>query len=563
MCLQAIVVSLSPAGTPRLRRYGGATCASGSGFSVLHAGRVPPSAVRLKTERADVDISGTVGDRMRVTGDQDGRDVTCQRWPGPVRRQWLLLLLILGLTAFLTAGVQQPSWSSRATEPGVAESVANPGVVLSAKAVRGNRVRVRVTGERLQSSADVRLVGKRGKADGVRRKLTVERTAVFRELPRGRYVVRAKKITTGSQTATADVTARTARVTRARGALVRFRYRLLTPARPETSDPEPAPSPSPTDTVDTPTTVPPGTDPGPTNVPGPTTAPDPSPTVSPDPQPSGTPTSAPTAPPVPLSSRVLAAGDIAHCGIGGDEDTAALLGLEPDASVLTLGDNVYGSGTHQEFADCFHPSWGQYRDRMFPAPGNHDYGTANAAGYFDYFGAAAGDPDKGYYSFDVGDWHLVSLNSNCSDIGGCDIGSPQHDWLVEDLAAHPALCTLAYMHHPRFSSGSHGDDDDVQDLWATLADGGAELMLAGHDHDYERFAPMNANGEADAEGMRMFVVGTGGTGFRSMGSSPNTQASNDDTHGVLGLDLNDGSYDWEFLPVEGKTYTDSGSTGCH
>jgi len=260
---------------------------------------------------------------------------------------------------------------------------------------------------------------------------------------------------------------------------------------------------------------------------------------------------------------VLAAGDIAHCGIGGDEDTAALLGLEPDASVLTLGDNVYGSGTHQEFADCFHPSWGQYRDRMFPAPGNHDYGTANAAGYFDYFGAAAGDPDKGYYSFDVGDWHLVSLNSNCSDIGGCDIGSPQHDWLVEDLAAHPALCTLAYMHHPRFSSGSHGDDDDVQDLWATLADGGAELMLAGHDHDYERFAPMNANGEADAEGMRMFVVGTGGTGFRSMGSSPNTQASNDDTHGVLGLDLNDGSYDWEFLPVEGKTYTDSGSTGCH
>ena len=263
-----------------------------------------------------------------------------------------------------------------------------------------------------------------------------------------------------------------------------------------------------------------------------------------------------------LGNRILAAGDIAHCGDNGDEETALLLDREPDAHILTLGDAAYGSGSDEDFA-CFHQSWGKHKERISPAPGNHEYGTTNASGYFNYFGAAAGDPAKGYYSFDIGAWHVVSLNSNCSEIGGCDIGSPQHDWLSADLAANPAQCTLAYMHHPRFSSGSHGDDDDVQDLWATLADSGAEMMLAGHDHDYERFTPMNAAGQADPNGMRMFVVGTGGTGLRSVGTSDRTEASDDSSHGLLGLNLSEGSYDWEFLPVAGDTYTDSGTTGCH
>ena len=200
-----------------------------------------------------------------------------------------------------------------------------------------------------------------------------------------------------------------------------------------------------------------------------------------------------------------------------------------------------------------------------PTPGNHEYQTAGAAGYYAYFGAAAGDPAKGYYSFDLGAWHLVSLNSNCSAAGGCSRGSPQETWLRADLAAHPAACTLAYWHHPEYSSGEHGSNTRMAAIWKALEDAGAELVLVGHDHDYERFAPMTSTGTVDeAAGVREFVVGTGGKNHYAVGPVvPGSEVANDDTYGILELALRPDGYSWAFLPEPGKTFTDSGSARCH
>jgi hypothetical protein len=261
---------------------------------------------------------------------------------------------------------------------------------------------------------------------------------------------------------------------------------------------------------------------------------------------------------------VIAAGDIASCGSPGDEQTAALL-TTISGDVLTLGDNVYESGTLNEFNNCYNPTWGQFKARTYPSVGNHEYKTSGAAGYFSYFGAAAGDPQKGNYSYDVGTWHIVVINSNCSEIGGCDINSPQVTWLNADLAAHPALCTLAYWHQPLFSSGLHGNDGAVKPIWQALYNAGVELVLNGHDHDYERFAPQDPNGVADAiQGIREFVVGTGGKDLRSIGTPiTNSEVQNDSTWGVLKLTLHSNGYDWKFIPVAGETFTDSGSGICH
>src|SRR5262245_24077508 len=263
---------------------------------------------------------------------------------------------------------------------------------------------------------------------------------------------------------------------------------------------------------------------------------------------------------------LLAAGDIASCGGGGDEQTAALLAAEPDASIVTLGDNVYDDGTPDEFAECYDPSDRQHVGRAFPAPGNHDYNTSDAEGYFDYFqanGRPTGNRSEGWYSFDLGDWHLVSLNSNCGQIGGCERGSPQGLWLAADLEANPAVCTLAYWHHPRFSSGeNHGSDEEYADLWAILDEHDADVVLVGHDHLYERFAPQDAAGTADPRGIREFVVGTGGRshyGFAAF--EPNHEAGNGDTFGVLKLTLRPTSYTWEFVPVAGESL-DAGSADC-
>jgi hypothetical protein len=261
---------------------------------------------------------------------------------------------------------------------------------------------------------------------------------------------------------------------------------------------------------------------------------------------------------------VLAAGDIANCASYGAGATAALIEDLP-GTVLTLGDNAYLDGTAQQFADCYAPTWGRFKDRTFPAPGNHDYNTPGATGYFNYFGSAAGDPAKGYYSFDRGNWHLVALNSNCTAIGGCGAGSPQEQWLRADLAAHPTACTLAYWHHPLFNGGLHGNDLRTQDLWRALYDANADVILSGHDHNYQRFALLDPSGQPDPiRGLRQFVVGTGGTSlYPVFADFPNLESFEAGTFGVLRLVLRPNGYDWNFIPEAGKTFTDSGSGSCH
>ncbi|WP_199729012.1 metallophosphoesterase [Corallococcus sp. CA053C] len=261
---------------------------------------------------------------------------------------------------------------------------------------------------------------------------------------------------------------------------------------------------------------------------------------------------------------LLAAGDIGNCGTTQDTDTGNLLDALP-GTIALLGDLAYTSGTPTEFNTCFDPAWGRHKARMKPTPGNHEYLTSGAAGYYGYFGALAGDPSKGYYSYNLGDWHLVALNSNCAAVGGCGAGSAQETWLRQDLAANPRTCTLAYWHHPRFSSGSHGDDTTVQPLWKALDDAGADLILTGHDHDYERWKPQTAAGTATANGIVQFVVGTGGTSLRAFTSAqPANSALRDaSTWGVLKLTLHSTSYDWEFVPIAGQTFTDKGTGACH
>ncbi len=261
---------------------------------------------------------------------------------------------------------------------------------------------------------------------------------------------------------------------------------------------------------------------------------------------------------------LVGVGDIASCSSSGDEATAKLLDTI-NGTVFTTGDNVYESGTDTEFTNCYEPSWGRHKARTRPSVGNHEYGTAGASGYFNYFGAAAGERGKGYYSYDLGAWHIIVLNSNCSQVGGCGAGSAQEQWLRADLAAHPTTCTLAYWHHPRFSSGSHGNSTAVQPLWQALYDAGADVVVSGHDHNYERFAPQTPSGAADPTfGIREFVAGMGGKSHYGFGTiQPNSQVRNSDTYGVLKLTLHATSYDWQFVPETGKTFTDSGTTTCH
>jgi calcineurin-like phosphoesterase family protein len=267
------------------------------------------------------------------------------------------------------------------------------------------------------------------------------------------------------------------------------------------------------------------------------------------------------------AATLLAAGDIADCSSSGDEATAALLDARPAGLVATLGDNVYDRGTAKEFADCYAPTWGRHRDRTRPAPGNHDYDTFHASGYFGYFGAAAGDPVRrqGYYSYDLGSWHVIVLNSNCGGTS-CEPGGTQERWLRADLAASGASCTLAYWHHPRFSSGStHGSDKAVGALFQALYDAGADVVLAGHEHNYERFAPLAPSGDIDpARGIRTFVVGTGGRSHYGFGSPiTGSEVRNRDAFGVLVLTLEPGRYHWQFVPEAGKKFTDSGTGTCH
>src|SRR5437867_164127 len=255
---------------------------------------------------------------------------------------------------------------------------------------------------------------------------------------------------------------------------------------------------------------------------------------------------------------LVGAGDIADCDASA---TAALLDNIP-GTVFTAGDNAYPNGSSADYTQCYDPSWGRHKVRTRPSPGNHDHNTSGAAGYFGYFGAQAGPAGLGYYSYDVGAWHIISLDSNID----MSAGSAQETWLRADLAASTKRCTIAYWHHPRFSSGtSHGSTGSTQPLWQALYDFGAEIVISGHDHEYERFAPQTADGTADAaRGIRGFVGGTGGAGLYSLGTPlPNSEVGNDNSHGVLKLTLSDGSYTWEFIPVAGDSFRDSGSGTCH
>jgi hypothetical protein len=259
---------------------------------------------------------------------------------------------------------------------------------------------------------------------------------------------------------------------------------------------------------------------------------------------------------------ILVAGDIAKCSSSADEATAALLSAHPEATILTVGDHVYPDGTLAQFTSCYGPSWGQHRPRTRPAPGNHEYRTTGAAGYFDYFGAAAGERGKGYYAYDLGAWRVVVLNSNCALVGGCEDGSAQMLWLRADLAANSRACTLAYWHHPRFTSTA-ATTSKVQPLWQALHEAGADVVLGGHAHNYERFAPQDPTGKADPRGMTQFVVGTGGASHEAFTTiQPNSMVRDNTTFGVLRMTLKAASYDWQFQPVAGGSFTDSGTSEC-
>jgi hypothetical protein len=275
--------------------------------------------------------------------------------------------------------------------------------------------------------------------------------------------------------------------------------------------------------------------------------------------------------PVPISLPptgdpvLVGAGDIADCpDYSGAEATAKLLDAIP-GEVFTAADDAYPSGTAQQFRDCYGPTWGRHKNRTRPSPGNHEFHSGGATPYFDYFGTAAGDPAKGYYSYDIGTWHAIVLNSECDQVGGCQTGSAQEVWLWQDLQSHPAACTLAYWHKPLFSSGgTHGNDLQMKPFWQDLYSAHAAIVINGHDHDYERFAMQDPDGKPDlVRGIREFVVGTGGKSHRPFATPLPTSEIRDWTaYGVLKLTLHAKSYDWEFIPEAGKSFDDSGSGTC-
>jgi len=283
------------------------------------------------------------------------------------------------------------------------------------------------------------------------------------------------------------------------------------------------------------------------------------------------------------SVTVDAAGDIACSAattvdpVCADDTTAALMESPnpvPDA-ILPLGDNQYEAGSLQEFNDNYANTWGVSSLLLLehPVPGNHEYTSGSANGYFSYFGAPAGSPSTGYYSYDLGTWHIIALNSNCKSLNDCGPVSTQEEWLRGDLAAHPNTCTLAYWHHPLFTIGQSPPDAPnstttaafLQALWQDLYDAGADIVLTGHDHNYQRWAPQTPAGAPDpTHGIREFVVGTGGRDHHAfISTNANVGAQNDDTFGILRLTLNPGSYGWEFVPTNAGGFTDSGSDTCH
>ena len=279
-----------------------------------------------------------------------------------------------------------------------------------------------------------------------------------------------------------------------------------------------------------------------------------------DSPPRPTPIDRPQLPP-PMGSGeavLVGAGDIGWCGSSGHEATARLLDGIP-GTVFTTGDNAYMSGTAQQFADCYEPTWGRHKARTRPSPGNHDYETPGAAPYFAYFGPSAGPAGRGYYSYDLGEWHILALNSAIA----AGPGSPQLAWLRADLEASRARCAVAYWHNPVFSSGPNGSQSPMRDVWRVLQEFGVDVALAGDDHDYERFAPQDANGRFDPDrGIRQFVVGTGGAPLYEFASPRPNSEFRASVWGVLKLTLKTDAYGWDFIAVSGVVI-DAGSGPCH
>jgi hypothetical protein len=279
---------------------------------------------------------------------------------------------------------------------------------------------------------------------------------------------------------------------------------------------------------------------------GPPTSPGPIPSIS-DPT--------PIAPA--LTEIFVGAGDIGWCGSPGVALTGRLLD-SIGGTVFAVGDNAYMSGTAQQYRDCYEPGWGRHKSRTRPAPGNHEYESPGAAGYFDYFGANAGPPGQGYYSFALGNWHGISLNSNI-DVSE---GSAQGRWLQFDLASHPSKCTIAYWHHPLFSSGPNGDNPAMRPFWRILYNAGVDVVVVAHDHLYERFAPQDPDGRFDpARGVRQFIAGTGGASLYRFVTVRANSEQRISAFGVLKLTLEADRYDWEFIPAAGDR--DRGSDTCH
>jgi hypothetical protein len=314
----------------------------------------------------------------------------------------------------------------------------------------------------------------------------------------------------------------------------------------------------------------PATSHGPKKTPKPTLVVTPAPTAVVTPRPTIVITPPPTAAPsptAPASAVLVGAGDIASCSSTGDETVADMLEGIP-GTVFTLGDNAYSNGSASDYTNCYGPSWGRpsIKSRTKPVPGNHEYNTAGATGYFGYFGAAAGDPTKGYYAYDLGGWRIYALNTNsaCTTIA-CGAGSTQEQWLKADLAANPRQCVLAMWHHPRFSSSQHGNNTVTSAIWQDLYDAHAEIVLSGHDHAYERFAPQNPSGGLDnANGIVEWVVGTGGANHYTFPNiQPNSLVRDNTAFGVLKLTLSPNGWSFQFVAQPGKSFTDSGSGTCH
>jgi len=260
------------------------------------------------------------------------------------------------------------------------------------------------------------------------------------------------------------------------------------------------------------------------------------------------------------SAVLVGAGDIASCDRVQPAATAKLLDSIAGI-VFTVGDHAYPSGRANDFEKCYEPAWGRHRSRTRPAPGNHDYDTLQAAPYFNYFGGNAGPAGRGYYSYNVGAWHIVSLNSN---VNAGFWGGAQEDWLRKDLTEHPATCTLAYWHHPSFSSGSeHGNSPHMFKLLKILYQHGISALISGHDHIYERFAPQDPDGKAELKGIRQFIAGTGGAPLYQIGTiKANSEVRNTTAHGVLKLTLKPASYEWDFIPIAGQSFSDRGTAPC-